>query len=44
MSLNPTEWHYMFIGESKGNYTFNFENISLKNSQEEVILGLTIDN
>ena len=30
--------------KNKENDTFNFRNISLKNSQEEVISGLTIDN
>ena len=44
MSLNPTKCHYMCLGENKKNDTFNFDNISLKNSKEEVILGLTIDN
>ena len=34
----------MCFGKNKENDTFNFGNISLKNSKEEVILGLTIDN
>ena len=44
MSLNPTKHHYMYLGKNKENDTFNFGNISLNNSKEEVILGLTIDN
>ena len=34
----------MCLGKNKENDTFNFGNISLKNSKEEMILGLTIDN
>ena len=34
----------MCLGKNKDNDIFNFENISLKNSKEEVILGLSIDN
>ena len=44
MSLNPTTCHYMCLGKNKENDTFNFGNKSFKNSKEEVILGLTIDN
>ena len=45
MSLNPTKSHYMYLGNSKKNDTCNFENnVTLKNSKEEVILRLTIDN
>ena len=44
MSLNPTKYHYVYLGKSKENDTFNFGNISLKNSKEGVILGLTVDN
>ena len=44
VSLNPTKCHYMCLGKNKENDTFNFGNISLKNSKEEMILGLTIDN
>ena len=32
------------LGKNKENDTSNFRNISLKNSKEELILGLTIDN
>ena len=34
----------MCHGKNKENDTFGFRNISLKNSKEEVILGLTTDN
>ena len=44
MSLSPTKSHYMYLGKNKGNYTFNFKNMSLKNSKKEVLLGLAIDN
>ena len=44
MTLNPTKCHYMCLGKNKENNTFNFGNIYLKNSKEEVILGLAIDN
>ena len=43
-SLNPTKCHYICLGKNKENDTFNFGNISLKNSKEGVILGLTVDN
>ena len=44
MNLNPTKWHYMCPGKNKENDAFNFGNIYLKNSKEEVILALTIDD
>ena len=34
----------MYLGRNKENDKFNFDNISLKDSKEEVILSLTIDN
>ena len=34
----------MCLGKNKEYDTFKFGNISLNNSKEEVILGLTIDN
>ena len=34
----------MCLGKNKENDAFNFRNISLNNSKEEVILGLPIDN
>ena len=44
MSLNPTKCHYMCLGENKKNDIITFGNIFLRNSKEEVTLGLTIDN
>ena len=44
VSFHPTKCHYMYLDENKKNNAFNFKNISLKNSKEEVVLGLTIDN
>ena len=44
MSLNPTKCHYKCLNKNKEDDTFNFRNISLNNSKEEVILGLTIHN
>ena len=35
---------YMCLGKNKENDIFNFENITLGNSKEDVMLGLTIDN
>ena len=34
----------MCIGRDGGNKTFTFKNACYKNSKEEVILGITIDN
>ena len=44
MSLNQTKFHSICLGRDKENDAFNFENWSLKNSKEEVILSLTIDD
>ena len=44
MSLNPSKYHYMCLGKNEENDRFNFGNISLENSKEELILGLTIGN
>ena len=43
MILNSTKCRYMSLGENKERDTFEFENISLNISKQEVILGLTID-
>ena len=34
----------LYLGKNKENDTFNLDNKSLKNSKEEVNLGLAIDN
>ena len=44
VTLNLTKFHYRCRSINKENDTFNFENISIKNSKGEKILGLTIDN
>ena len=44
INLNSAKYRYMCLGSSKQKDTFNFENISLRNSKEDAILGLTIDN
>ena len=44
VSLNPTKCHYICLCKNKEKDAFNFGNISLKNSKEVAILGLTIDN
>ena len=44
MRLSPTKFHHMCLGKNKEKDTFNCQNISLKNSEGEAILGLTIDN
>ena len=44
MRLNLTIFQYRCLSINKENDTFNFENISIENSKEERILGLTIDN
>ena len=44
MSLTPKKFCYMCPGKNKEKDIFGFENISLKNSKEEVILSLTVDN
>ena len=43
LSLNLTKCHYMCLGRNKENNTFNLENISLKNSKEEVISDFRFD-
>ena len=44
MSLTPIKFCYMCPSKNKEKDIFSFENISLKNSKEEVILDLIIDN
>ena len=44
MVLNPKKCHFMCIGREVENETFTLRDISYKNSYEEVILGITIDN
>ena len=44
MILNPNKCHYKCIGKNTEGDIFEFENVCLKNSKEEAILGITIDN
>ena len=44
MVLNSNKCHFMCIGRDGENETFNFKDVCYKNSREEVILGITIDN
>ena len=44
MILNPTKCHYMCIGKNIGNGMFQFENVCLENSKEEVILAIPFGN
>ena len=44
MVLNSKKYHFMCIGREVENETFTLRDISYKNSYEEVILGITIDN
>ena len=43
MVLNSKKCHFMCIGRDGEYKTFTFEDVWYKNSQEEVILGITID-
>ena len=44
MVLNQKKCHYMCIGRNTENDKFEFDNLLLENSKEEVVLGVTIDN
>ena len=44
MVLNSKKCHFMCIGREVENETFTLRDICYKNSYEEVILGITIDN
>ena len=44
MVLNSKKYHFMCIGRDVENETFTFKAACYKNSKEEVILGITIDN
>ena len=46
MILNPimNRCHYMCTGKNTESDIFEFKNVCLENSKEEVILGITIDN
>ena len=44
MALNAGNCHFMCLGKDTGNEIFIFKSIVMKNSKEEKILGVTIDN
>ena len=44
MVLNKKKCHYVSIGRNTENDEFEFDNLLLENSKEEVVLGVTIDN
>ena len=44
MVLNLVKCHFMCLGQNTVNETFVYDNIEMKNSKEENILGVTIDN
>ena len=44
MVLNQKKCHYRCIGRNTENDKFEFDNLLLENSKEEVVLGVTIDN
>ena len=44
MVLNAGKCHIMCLGKYTENKTFNFKDTIMNNSNEEKILGVTIDN
>ena len=44
MILNPKKCYYRCLGKNSNNDRFAFDNLCLENSNEEVILGVTIDD
>ena len=44
MILNPDKCHFMTLGVKNANIGFQCNNTIIKNSPEEKILGITIDN
>ena len=44
MVLNPDKCHFMTLGFQDQNFDFHYKNVVIKNSAEEKILGITIDN
>ena len=44
MALNAGEYHFMCLGKDTRNGTFNFKGLVMKNSKEQKILRVTIDN
>ena len=44
MALNADKYHFMCLGKDTENETFIFNNFIFNNSNEEKILGITINN
>ena len=44
MALNTGNCHFMYFGKNTGNETFIFKGSVMKNSKEQKMLGVTIDN
>ena len=44
MTLNAGKCHFMCFGKDTGNETFIFKGLVMKNSKEQKILGIIIDN
>ena len=44
MTLNSDKCHFMYLRQNTVNETFVHDNIEMKNSKEEKILGVNIDN
>ena len=44
MTLNGGKCHFMCLGKDTRNETFIFRGLVMKNSKEQKILGVTIDN
>ena len=44
MTLDAGKCHFMRLGKDKANETFVFKNLVMKNSKEQKILGVTVDN
>ena len=44
MALYAGKSHFMCLGKDTWNGTFNFKGLIMKNSKEQTILGVTIDN
>ena len=44
MVLNPDKCHVMTLGFQDQNFDFHYKNLVIRNSTEEKILGITMDN
>ena len=42
--IEPKKCHFMCIGRNTQNNKFEFDNLLLENSKEEVVLGVTVDS